>query len=111
EVADAHIHGDAQVEPLRLPLRELRDRVVEHTGREQPHHCGPLRHADQVLRAYHSAPRVTPAQQRLDTHHRTRGDVDLRLVVQLDLIGPTVVERPAQLRHELQTLRVVLVGL
>ncbi len=98
QVARRHVHGDRDRQPLGPPLRDLRERGVDHEVGEPVHQPGRLGQRDELVRRDEAAARVVPAHQRLDADH-LRADVDpvpqrdLGLVVQLELVG---VQRAAQ---------------
>ena len=62
-----------------LPLRDLRERLVENPSRQRHQEATLSRDREELRRAQHAAFRVAPADQRLDAHRFARDQVDNQL--------------------------------
>ena len=81
---DADGHRRKALFPPGVVLDQRRDENPFPDRHDQP---GLLRNADEVLRPQHAERGVVPANQRLDADDAVRRDIDLRLVVQLELLA------------------------
>ena len=84
------VHREAQVAPprQRLPLRELLAGRLEHPGTDRDDQSGLLGDGDE-LRRLHQASVVAPAQERLHPGDPPGGELDHRLVEELELLAVT----------------------
>ena len=69
------------------PLGRLPARGVEHPGPERHDEPGFLAQSEELLGQQQTALGMTPAHERLGTHHRPAVQIDHRLVVQLELVA------------------------
>ena len=107
QVLDREVDGDVQVEPVDPPLGELRERGLEHVQGQRPHQRGVLGVREERARAAQAVHGVLPAHERLDAGDAAGREVDLRLVVQDQLVA---LERAAQLGDQRQPLARVAVA-
>ena len=85
------IDGDGPLVPLALPLRSLAKRALHDVARQAVDEARPLGDRPQRFRCEQPVRRVLPAEHRLDTGHRSRRQLDLRLVEEGEL---ALLERP-----------------
>ena len=98
-----HRQPDFLLERARhAPTRVVAARMREHEVAEFVDHPGVLRDADELAGGHEAALRMLPAHERLEPRHPARGELDLRLVGDPQLV---LVERGAQLGLELLPLR------
>ena len=81
------VHRHSQPGPGCAPGGALRESLLEHEPRERPHEPGLLGERQELQRRDHAETRMGPAQQRLDGDGLAGPQVDLRLVVQDQLLG------------------------
>ena len=88
---------DRHLDRLR-PARGVVARLLQHEGAELTDETGLLGDGDELRRRDHAACRVTPAHQRLAAGDRAGGELDKRLVVDLEI---TRMKRGAQVELKL----------
>ena len=94
EASRGDIDGDGPSVPLALPLRSLAKRALHDVARQPVDEARPLGDRPQRFPCEQPVRRVLPAEHRLDTGHRSRRQLDLRLVEEGEL---ALLERPPQL--------------
>ena len=102
QVARRDVDRDVEADAGAPPPRDLGDRVFEHPVGERVDETGRLGDLEELGREQQAPRRVLPAQQRLDAVHAVGTQVELRLVVQHELVGADGV---AELAHEREPLR------
>ena len=103
ELARRQIHGHAEAAiAIALPLSRLPAGFAQHPLADRHDQPRLLGDRDEVLRPDQTEAGAVPAQQRFDAGHASRGDVDLRLVVELQLAA---LERVAQIVLQRQPLQ------
>ena len=108
DVAGRQVDRHGEVDPGGAPARALAHGRVEHPARQVGDHARALRERYELDRRQQAARRVLPAHERLHADHAARGQRDLGLVVQDELV---LVEGPAQLGQQRQALGRVGVAL
>jgi hypothetical protein len=91
---DRHLHV---AQPLVAPDPVLAAGCAQHPGRQRRDEADVLGQPDELARPHQPALGMVPADQRLDPDQPVRGEVELRLVVDDELLGG---ERLAQLALE-----------
>ena len=108
QVLHGEVDGDVQVEPVGAPGRELRERGLQHVQGQRPHQRGVLGVREERAGSAQAVDGVLPAHERLDAGDASGREVDLRLVVQDELVA---LERAAQLGDQREPLaRVTVTG-
>eukprot|EP01136_Pigoraptor_vietnamica_P033089 Opistho-1_new@95611 len=82
ELQRRHVHRHHHRAALCTPQRGLAHRLAQHPVTQRDDEAALLRDRNELARRDVAEVGISPAQQRLGTDHRARGDVDLRLVVQ-----------------------------
>ena len=80
------VHGDGQRLPLRLPVDGLIQCLPQNDLGQGVHQPRLLDDRDELIRRQQAALGVVPPHEGLDVPHRSGGQVDLRLVVQDQLL-------------------------
>src|SRR2546429_4956514 len=87
ELKRRQIHRNAQRrQTLELPGTRLAAALAHHPFTDRVDQPARFRQRNELSRRDESPLRMLPAQQRLDAVNSARGGVDLRLVVQLELL-------------------------
>ena len=108
QVLDGEVDRDVQVEAVDPPLGDLRQRRLEHVQGQRPHQRRVLGVRKERAGAAQAVHGVLPAHERLDAGDAAGREIDLRLVVQDQLVA---LERAAQLGDQGQPLaRVAVAG-
>ena len=108
QVPGRQVHRHVQVVARVAPRPALRERVAHDVDRELADHAGVLGRRDELVGRQEPEARVVPAHERLGADHHAVAERELRLHVDVDLVG---VERLLQVGGQRQSAGGVGVGL